>query len=135
METSATFTVESFEPTDLPPPSTTTGTAVGVARMVKRFRGGLDGTAETLFTSAFDQERGIGTYLAMESFTGTLDGRRGTVKPAPNAPTQRTPAQPHQVDVILHGTRPGELAGLTGTGRMRIDNDGTHRLDLDYELH
>ena len=52
-----------------------TGTPVGVARMVKVFEGGLEGRAETLFTSAYDQERGIGTYVAMESFAGTIDGR------------------------------------------------------------
>ena len=61
MRTTSTFTVTSFEPAGLQPPSTVTGAPVGVARMVKQFAGGLEGTAETLFTSAYDQERGIGT--------------------------------------------------------------------------
>ncbi len=28
----------------------------------------------------------------------------------------------------------GALAGITGTGGLRIDDDGTHRVWLDYDL-
>jgi hypothetical protein len=35
--------------------------------------------------------------------------------------------------VIVPASGTGELAGLTGTGRMWIEADGTHHLDLDYE--
>jgi len=134
MQTSAAFTVESFEPIDLAPPSTTTGTPVGVARMVKQFRGGLEGRAETLFTSAFDQERGVGTYLAIESFSGTLDGRTGTMNIAHTATTDGGPDRLHEVVVIVPGSGTADLAGVTGTGRIRMDADGGHWLDLDYAL-
>lgn len=134
MHTTATFTVDSFEPTDLAPPDVTTGTPVGVARMVKQFRGGLEGRADTLFTSAFDQARGIGSYVAMESFAGTLDGRSGTLNIAHTATTDGGPDRLHEVVVIVPASGTGELAGLTGTGRMWIEADGTHHLDLDYEL-
>ena len=87
MQTTSTFTVTSFEPTDLAPPNTKTGTPVGVVRMVKQFVGGLEGRAETLFTSAYDPERGVGTYVAMESFSGSIDGRVGTVNIAHTATT------------------------------------------------
>ena len=134
MQTTSTFTVTTFEPTDLRPPETETGTPVGVARMAKQFQGGLEGHAETLFTSAFDQARGIGTYLAMESFVGTLDGRAGTLNIAHTATTDGSPERLHEVVVIVPGSGTGELAGISGAGRMRIEEDGTHFLDLEYEL-
>ena len=134
MQTTATFTVQSFEPTEFAPPATTTGTPVGVARMVKQFDGGLEGSAETLFTGAFDPERGVGTYVAMESFSGTLDGRTGTFNIAHTATTDGGPQRLHEVVVIVPGSATGDLAGLTGTGQIRMDDDGGHWLDLDYEI-
>ena len=134
MQTTSTFTVESFEPTELAPPSTATGTPVGVARMVKRFSGGLEGSAETLFTAAYDQQTGVGTYLAMESFSGTLDGRAGTVNIAHSATTDGGPDRLHELVVIVPGSGTGELVGVTGTGQVRIDEDGTHVLELEYEI-
>ena len=134
MQTTSTFTVTAFDPTNLKAPETETATPVGVARMVKVFEGGLEGRAETLFTSAYDQERGIGTYVAMESFAGTLDGRSGTVNIAHTATTDGGAERLHEVVVIVPGSGTGALAGLTGTGRIRVDEDGTHRLELEYEL-
>ena len=134
MQTTSTFTVATFEPTNLKPPETETGTPVGVARMVKVFEGGLEGRAETLFTSAYDQERGIGTYVAMETFAGTLDGRTGTLNIAHTATTDGGAERLHEVVVIVPASGTGALAGITGTGRIRIDDEGTHHLDLEYEL-
>jgi hypothetical protein len=134
MQTTSTFTVTTFEPTSLAPPETATGTPVGVARMVKEFRGGLEGRAETLFTSAFDQERGIGTYVAMESFSGTLDGRSGTLNIAHTATTDGGPDRLQELVVIVPGSGTGELVGVRGGGSIRVDEDGTHRLELEYEL-
>ena len=36
--------------------------------------------------------------------------------------------------MIAPGSGSGDLAGITGTGSMRIDDDGTHRVLLDYDL-
>ena len=133
MRTTSTFTVESFEPTDLDPGGVTTGTPVGVARMVKQFSGGLAGRAETLFTAAFDQASGVGTYLAMESFEGSLDGRTGTLNLARSATTDGGSDRLHELVVIVPGSGTRDLAGVTGTGAIRIDEAGTHHLDLDYD--
>jgi hypothetical protein len=136
MQTSSTSTVTAFEVTDLEPLETTTGTPVGLARMAKEFKGGLEGRAETLFTSAFDQDRGIGTYLAMGSLAGTIDGRSGTVNIAHTATTDGGPDRLHEVAVIVpgSGSGTGQLAGISGTGALRIEDDGTHRLELEYEI-
>jgi hypothetical protein len=134
MQTSASFTVSVFEPTELAPPETATATPVAVARMVKNFTGALQGTAETLFTAAFDQDRGIGTYVAMESFAGTIDGRAGSINIAHSATTDGGPERRHELLVIVPGSGTGDLVGVTGTGRIVVDDDGTHRLELDYEV-
>lgn len=132
MRTTSTFTVASFEPTDLTG-EIETGSPVGVARMVKEFTGGLTGRATTLFTAAFDQAAGLGTYVAMESFAGTLDGRVGSLAIAHSATTDGGPDRLHEIVVIVPGSGTGDLVGVTGTGAMRIDEDGTHHLDLDYQ--
>lgn len=134
MRTEGTFTVESFVPTDIgPEPEIATGVPVGLVRMEKRFSGGVTGRAATLFTAAFDQATGVGTYVAMESFEGSLDGRSGTFNFAHAATTTGTDRRdPYLVIVPTSGT--GELAGITGSGDLVVDDDGTHRIWFDYEL-
>ena len=79
MITEGTFTVSGFTgvPIEEERP-VVTALGVGVATMEKQYEGGVEGRSTTLFTSAFDPERGVGTYVAMESFEGSLDGRAGT---------------------------------------------------------
>ncbi|MFL6105328.1 MAG: DUF3224 domain-containing protein [Marmoricola sp.] len=133
MRTTSTFTVASFEPTEVLG-EVATASAVGVSRMVKEFTGGLTGRSTTLFTAAFDHASGVGTYLAMESFEGTLDGRSGSVNIAHTATTDGGPERLHELVLIVPGSGTGELAGITGTGALRIDEDGTHHLELEYAL-
>jgi len=134
MRTTSNFSVASFEPTEMTG-DIETGTTVGVARMVKEFTGGLQGRSTTLFTSAFDQASGVGTYIAMESFEGSLDGRAGTLNFAHSATTHGGTDRLHELVVIVPGSGTGDLAGLTGTGTIRIDDDSTHHLDFDYSLN
>src|ERR1700749_1945569 len=79
MRSEGTFAVTSFAPAAVEPAlEIVTATPTGVATMEKAFEGGIAGRSATLFTSAYDQERGTGTYVALESFQGTLEGRAGT---------------------------------------------------------
>jgi len=101
--------------------------------MVKEFAGAVEGRSTTLFTSAFDPDAGVGTYVAMESFEGALDGVGGTFNFVHAASTSGT----DRVDLlftIVPSSGTGGLAGLTGGGSMRLDDDGTHRVRFDYEL-
>jgi uncharacterized protein DUF3224 len=130
----ATFEVVSFTPTDVEPePAITTGLPVGVARMEKRLTGEAEGRTATLFTAAFDQAAGVGTYVAMESFQGSLNGHPGAfnfVHSAATAGEDRTAE--HFAIVPSSGT--AELSGIRGTGGLAIDADGTHRIWFEYEL-
>jgi len=134
MRVTGTFDVVTFTPTQLvPEPAIATALPVGVATLEKRFDGAITGRSATIFTSAFDQSTGVGTYVAMESFEGALDGREGAfnfVHVASTSGTDRT----GEYFVIVPGSGTGALAGITGTGGISVDDDGTHHIRFDYEL-
>lgn len=128
------FTVTSFSPAPITPSvAITTGVAVGVATMEKVFTGDVDGRSATLFTSAFDPAAGAGTYVAMESFEGSLSGASGTFNFAHSATTTGAD-RTSTFFVIVPGSGTGGLVGITGSGELAIDPDGAHRIAFDYEL-
>ncbi|MFB7721783.1 DUF3224 domain-containing protein [Nocardia sp. NPDC056100] len=134
MQVTGTFSVKSFVPTEVvPDPAVATAVPVGVVQMEKQFEGEVAGRAATLFTSAFDQAAGVGTYVAMESFEGALAGRAGAFNFAHSATTSGTDRS-NEYFIIVPGSGTGELAGITGTGSITVDADGTHHISFEYEL-
>lgn len=133
MRTEGTFTVESFTPAALEPAPIEVATAVpvGVAVMEKRFSGGVDGRSATIFTAAFNQGTGVGTYVAMESFEGSLGGVAGTFNFTHSATTNGADRVAEHF-VVVPGSGTGGLAAIGGDGGMAIDDDGTHRIWFDY---
>ena len=123
-----------FTPTELSPePAVPTGLPVGVSTMEKRYEGEVEGHSATLFTAAFDQSSGVGTYVAMESFEGAVDGRTGAFNFAHSATTGGTDRS-DEFFTIVPSSGTGALAGIRGSGGMVIDADGTHRIWFDYEI-
>ncbi|OLF06537.1 hypothetical protein BLA60_31730 [Actinophytocola xinjiangensis] len=134
MRAAGTFTVVTFDPTDVTPtPPVTTALPVGVSTMEKTYTGEVDGRSSTLFTAAFDHTTGAGTYVAMESFDGTLAGRRGTFNFAHSASTTGTNRE-GDFFVIVPASGTADLAGLSGTGGITITEDGTHHIWFDFDL-
>ncbi|RMI32832.1 DUF3224 domain-containing protein [Nocardia stercoris] len=134
MRATGTFSVKSFVPTEVvPDPAVTTALPVGVALMEKLFEGEISGRAATVFTSAFDQEKGVGTYLAMESFEGTVAGKAGAFNFVHSASTSGTDRTDTFFSIVT-GSGTGALAGISGSGDITIDADGTHRIEFDYTL-
>ncbi|MER7172316.1 DUF3224 domain-containing protein [Streptomyces mesophilus] len=135
MRASGTFTVKSFVPADVAvPQEVTTAVPVGVATIDKHFEGEISGRSTTLFTAAYDQDRSIGTYVAMESFEGTVGGRSGTFNFAHAATTTGDTSRLGEYFVIVPAGSTGELTGITGTGGIAVDEDGTHRIWFEYEI-
>ncbi|MFJ6048651.1 DUF3224 domain-containing protein [Streptomyces sp. NPDC092307] len=134
MRATGTFTIKAFVPTELKPePAVPTGLPVGVATMEKSFEGEIVGRSATLFTAAFDQGTGVGTYVAMESFEGSLHGLEGAfnfVHSATTSGSDRTA----EFFTIVPSSGIGALAGISGAGGMAVDADGTHRIWFDYQL-
>ncbi|ANP49175.1 hypothetical protein J2Z21_002218 [Streptomyces griseochromogenes] len=135
MRASGTFTVEDFTPAHVQVPEPVVGTAVpvGVATMRKRYEGEVAGVSATLFTAAYDQASGTGTYVAMESFEGTLHERTGSFNFAHSATTLGE-GQEAEFFVIVPGSGTAALAGIRGAGGMAVDADGTHRICFEYEV-
>jgi hypothetical protein len=134
MRAEGTFAVVRFDaaPVELRP-AIETALPVGVATMEKRYEGGVEGRSATIFTSAFDPAAGVGTYVALESFEGSVAGRSGAfvyVHSATTAGADRS----HEFFLLVPHSGTGELTGITGGGGLGVDGDGTHRFWLDYEL-
>jgi hypothetical protein len=134
MRAESTFSVVRFTPTDVKPdPDVETALPVGVATMEKSYEGGVTGRSATIFTSAFDPATGCGTYVALESFEGSVAGREGTFNFVHSATTSGSDrSDPFFLLVPNSGT--GALTGITGSGGLDVDAGGTHRFWLDYEL-
>ena len=134
MRASGTFSVKAFNPTSLAPaPAIETALPVSVTLMEKHYEGAIAGRSATVFTAAFDQAAGVGTYVAMESFAGTVDGRDGAfnfVHSASTTGADRTGG----FFAIVASSGTGQLAGISGSGDLVIDADGTPRIWLDYEI-
>src|SRR5687767_6227017 len=115
MKATGTFSVAAFVPTDLvPDPPIATALPVGIVTMEK-------------------VSTGAGTYIAMESFEGTLGGKTGAfnfVHSATTGGTDRT----NEFFLIVPNSGTGELAGITGTGGLSVDTEGGHHIWLDYDL-
>jgi uncharacterized protein DUF3224 len=124
----ATFVNERYDPETY---DDRDGTALGRIHITRRFHGDLDGasTAELLTATTAG---GGAVYVAIDRFDGRLHGRdgsfvihhRGTVS-----------AEGAVVDgAVVPGSGTRELQDLHGTVTIAVDDDGTHRLALDYEL-
>ncbi|GGK56072.1 DUF3224 domain-containing protein [Nocardia camponoti] len=134
MKAIGTFALTAFDPTPVQPePPIVTALPVGVSHMTKEYSGEIGGVSATLFTAAFDMDSGAGTYVAMESFDGTLNGVAGTfnfVHSATTGGTDRT----HEFFLIVPQSGTGGLTGITGTGALYVDDKGGHHIWFDYEL-
>ncbi|MGP8296477.1 DUF3224 domain-containing protein [Streptomyces inhibens] len=134
MRASGTFTVKAFVPIEgVPAPAVPTGLPVGGATLEKDFEGEVASRSATLFTAAFDQATGVGTYVAMESFVGSLHGHEGTFNFAHSATTSGSD-RTGEFFTIVPSSGTGELDGIAGTGGLTVEPDGTHRVWFEYEL-
>ena len=96
----------------------------------KEFSGDMVGTSEAQMIAAFTGTPGSAGYVAIEHFTGSVDGKSGSLVLQHSGVMNRGDAQLTITIVPDSGT--GELAGISGT--LEIDNDqGHHSYVLDSE--
>ena len=72
-------------------------------------------------------------YVAMERIVGRLHDRVGTFVLL-HLGTIDGSGQPVGHWTIVPGSGTGELAGLSGHAHIGADDDGTHRIQLHYEI-
>jgi hypothetical protein len=100
--------------------------------LVKQWQGDLDGTSAGLMLSAGDPAAGTAGYVALEVVEGSLHGRAGSFA-FQQLGVMHGGGQELRYDVVP-GSGTGDLAGLTGSLELTIEDDGTHRYDLGYAL-
>jgi hypothetical protein len=98
----------------------------------KSFSGDLDGVGVGVMLSCGDPQRGSAGYVALETVTGRLGEREGSFA-LQQFGTMHEGAQTLHYEIVP-GSGQGALAGITGIFHLLIDDDGTHRYELDYEL-
>jgi hypothetical protein len=113
------------------PFDTRDGVTIGRASFDKRFHGPLDATSVVQMMSVRTPVETSGVYVAVERIEGTLAGRRGAF-----VVTHLGTAQGGQQSLtvqIVPDSGTGELAGISGSMQIRIEN-GAHFYDFTYEL-
>lgn len=138
MRADSTFTVSDWTPAESPDQVggvaiPTTGASAGLAYLVKTFDGDIAGRSVAWFLGALNEQTGEGTYAALEAVDAVVGGRSGTFNLVHTASMAGGDQYAEQL-VIVPGSGTGELTGITGSGALTADADGTHRLALDYEL-
>lgn len=125
---SGTFELTSFEPEAI---DEGPGAALGRVRITKTFEGALTGTSTVHMLSVSDTEGSPTAYVAVERFTGELDGRKGSFALQHSAPGSHG----EQIAIrVVRGTGSGDLAGITGAFEIIQSEDGGHSYVLEYTL-
>lgn len=104
---------------------------LGRMRVTKVFQGDLDGSGRAEMLSVGTPVEGSAGYVAIDRFTGSLHGRRGSFVLQHNGLMARGEGSLTVVVVPDSGTE--ELTGLRGEFDIQIV-DGEHRYVLDYTL-
>lgn len=110
----------------------TAGSGIDRFSLDKTYRGGLEATAvgEMLGAGSLTPD-GSAVYVAVETVSGTLAGRKGTFVLYHTGLMKR--GAPNLSVKILEDSGTGELVGLTGTMTITVTAE-KHAYDLEYSL-
>jgi hypothetical protein len=97
----------------------------------KQIHGDLEATTQGEMLGGGDYKQGTAGYVAIELVTGALAGRSGSF--ALMHFSTMNAGSFHMQIIVVPGSGSGELAGISGTFTIRIEN-GQHFYDLDYAL-
>ena len=108
--------------------------AAGLGRMSldKQYHGDLEAVGQGEMLSVLDKAIGSGGYVAMERVTGKLQGKSGSFVLEHNATMNR--GVPEMNIIVVPDTGTGELTGISGSMKIRIEDGGKHFYDFDYTL-
>lgn len=98
----------------------------------KTFYGDLQAEGAGLMLSCGDPQAGTAGYVAIETVRGSLGDRRGGFA-LQQIGTMRAGEQELQY-VVVPGSGDGALEGIAGTFHLTVEENGTHRYELEYDL-
>ncbi len=106
--------------------------AVSRFEFSKTFHGDFQGTGTGIMLSGGDPQAGAAGYVAIETVRGRLAEHEGRF-------ALQQLGSMHDGSQTLHyeivpGSGTGRLTGITGVLHLDIDEDGTHRYELQYSL-
>ncbi|HET6180408.1 MAG TPA: DUF3224 domain-containing protein [Candidatus Sulfotelmatobacter sp.] len=107
----------------------------GITRMLldKHYHGDLEGAAKGQMLTTGISASKSGAYIAMETFTGTLQGKTGGFA-LHHTGIMRNGTPDLTINVVPDsGT--GQLTGITGKMTIIIAADGKHSYDFEYTLN
>ena len=108
---------------------------LGRYELEKTFSGGMVGEAKGEMLTSFTESTGAMAYVAMDHFSGTLDGRSGSFWLSHVATMSKGDAKSGVMKVVVvKNSGTGELAGLSGELTIVIDASGGHSYVFEYEL-
>ncbi len=105
--------------------------SLGRMTLEKQWHGDIEGASKGQMLTGGDVTKGSAGYVAIEKFSGTLNGRKGTFILQHSATMTRGEGQLTITVVPDSGT--DQLEGLTGKLTITIA-DGKHSYDLEYAL-
>lgn len=108
-----------------------TGTPIGRFGLDKQFEGDLEGTSKGEMLGAGNPASGTAGYVAIEYFTGTLRGQKGSFA-LQHFGTMGNGSFDLRV-LVVPGSGAEELAGISGSMQIII-SDGKHSYQFDYSL-
>ena len=108
------------------------GGAVSRLDFTKTWRGDLEAVGSGVLLSCGDPQAGEAGYVAIETVEGRLGDRDGSFG------LQQLGLMHGGSQTLHYEVAPGSgaaaLTGITGTLRLTIENDGTHRYELSYDV-
>lgn len=106
----------------------------GLSRMLldKQYHGDLEGTAKGQMLTGGISADHSGAYVAIEKFTGTLQGRSGTFVLHHTGIMNR--GTPDLTILVAPDSGTGQLAGISGKMTINIAADGKHSYDFEYTI-
>ncbi|MGA7437000.1 MAG: DUF3224 domain-containing protein [Luteibacter sp.] len=109
------------------------GSVLGQMSLEKTFHGGMSGTSRgTMLTASSVEKADSGVYVAVERFSGTVDGKKGSFALAHRG--VQAHGKRELLITIVPDTGSDELMGIAGTFTIDIGADGAHSYDLAYTL-
>lgn len=123
-----TFEVKNFP---LGSDEAVTGTGIGRFGLDKQFHGDLEGTSKGEMLGAGNPATGTAGYVAIEQFTGTLNGRTGSF-----ALQHFGTMEENKFDLLVKvvpGSGTEDFIGISGIMTIAIAN-GKHSWHFDYTL-
>jgi hypothetical protein len=105
---------------------------IGRLALDKTWLGDIAGTSKgQMLGSQSETEKGSGGYVAMERFTGTVQGKKGSFSLQHHGTMG---GGKFEINVsVVPGTGAGDLAGISGTLKIIIDGS-KHLYELEYSL-